>query len=47
MPLSKEELLKPRWRVTANYPFSPYIVGDFVEINTHGGGCAFFSTETN
>lgn len=30
MPLTKEELLKPRYKVIADYPFNPYNIGDLV-----------------
>lgn len=35
--LSKEELLKKRYKVTGPYPRSPYNVGDLVEITPTGG----------
>ncbi len=31
MPLTKEQLLQPRYRVIADYPFSPYKNGDIIE----------------
>jgi hypothetical protein len=30
--MTTEELLKPRYKVIADYPFNPYVIGDLVTI---------------
>lgn len=37
MALTKEELLKPRYRVIAGYFFNPYSIGDILKQSPHGG----------
>lgn len=34
--MTKDELLKPRWKVIADYPYCPYQIGDMVEVSDLG-----------
>lgn len=45
MPLSNEKLMKPRWKVIADYPKSLYNVGDILNGNWMSEDCIYCDTE--